>query len=88
MALKKEKIVDKIEVIGDFKKVGVREATVFSEGSDETSWTELSRSLHRKVLTPDADVSGELIEVQDVCNLVWTDEVKASWTSYVGSLED
>ena len=87
MALKKETRIDKIEVVGGFKKIGVREAIVVSEGSDEGGWTELSRSLHRKVLTPDADVSGESTEVQDMCNLVWTDELKASWSSYVDGLE-
>lgn len=88
MALKKEVRTDKIEVIGSFKKIGVREATVVSEGSDEGGWTELSRSLHRKVLTPDADVSGESTEVQDIANLVWTEELKTSWSSYVENLED
>ena len=87
MALKKETRIDQIQVNGGFKKIGVRESTVVSEGSDEGGWTELSRSLHRKVLTPDADVSGESTEVQDMCNLVWTDELKASWSSYVEGLE-
>ena len=87
MALKKETIIDKIEVVGDFKKIGIREATVLSEGTNASGWTELSRSLHRKVLTPDADVSGESTEVKDIANLVWTDEIKASWVSYVESLE-
>tara|TARA_R100000656_G_scaffold123359_1_gene99843 strand:+ start:912 stop:1178 length:267 start_codon:yes stop_codon:yes gene_type:complete len=88
MALNKEVRIDKIEVIGGFKKIGVREATVVSEGSDEGGWTELSRSVHRKVLTPEADVSGESTEVQDIANLVWTDELKTSWSSYVENLED
>lgn len=88
MALKKETRIDQIQVTGGFKKIGVREAIVVSEGSDEGGWTELSRSLHRKVLTPDADVSGEPTEVQDIANLVWTDELKASWSSYVENLED
>jgi len=88
MALKKETRIDQIQVNGGFKKLGIREATVVSEGSDEGGWTELSRSLHRKVLTPDADVSGEPTEVQDIANLVWTDELKSSWSSYVDGLED
>jgi hypothetical protein len=87
MALKKETRIDKIEVVGGFKKIGLREATVVSEGSDEAGWTEVSRSAHRKTLTPDADVSGESTEVQDIANLVWTDELKASWSSYVDGLE-
>ena len=88
MAFKKEIRMDKIEVIGGFKKIGIKEATVVSEGSDDTGWVELSRSFNRKVLTPDSDVSGESTEVQDVCNLVWTDAIKASWASYVENLDN
>ena len=79
MALKKEVKYDKIEVVGDYKAVQVREATVISEGTDAKGYTELSRSFHRHVLHPDSDISGEPQEVQDVCNAVWTDEVKAAW---------
>ena len=50
MALKKQIIIDKIEVVGGFKKIGVRESTVISEGSDADGWTEVSRSVHRKRL--------------------------------------
>ena len=88
MALKKETRIDQIQVTGGFKKIGVRESTVISEGSDADGWIEVSRSAHRKTLTPDADVSGEPTEVQDIANVVWTDELKASWSSYVENLED
>jgi len=40
---------------------------------------ELSRSFHRHVLHPDSDISGEPQETQDICNAVWTDEVKQAW---------
>ena len=40
---------------------------------------ELSRSFHRHVLNPDSDISGEPQEVQDICNAVWSDEVKEDW---------
>ena len=81
MALTKEVKYDKIEVVGDYKAVQVREATVISEGTDAKGYTELSRSFHRHVLHPDSDISNEPQEVQDVCNAVWTDEVKAAWAS-------
>ena len=79
MALTKEVKYDKIEVVGDYKAVQVREATVISEGTDAKGYKELSRSFHRHVLQPDSDISGEPQEVQDVCNAVWTDEVKQAW---------
>ena len=44
-------------------------------------YTELSRSFKRHVLHPDSDISGEPQEVQDICNAVWTDAVKAAWAN-------
>ncbi len=76
MALTKEIVEDKIEVVGEYKAVQVRTATVVKEDG-----VELSRSFHRKVLHPDMDVSGESSEVQGICNAVWTDEVKQAWAS-------
>ena len=74
MALTKEVKVDKIEVVGDYKAVQCREATIVSEDG-----VELTRSFHRHVLHPDSDISGEPQETQDVCNAVWTDAVTESW---------
>ena len=77
MALSKEVKIDKLEIVSDFKHVQCREATVVSEDG-----VELSRSFHRHVLHPDSDISGEPQETQDVCNAVWTDEVKSAWTAF------
>jgi len=77
MALKKEVKCDKIEIVGDHKHVQCRQATIVSEDG-----VELSRSFHRHVLHPDSDISGEPQETQDVCNSVWTDEVKANWATF------
>ena len=77
MALEKIVKIDKLEIVGDFKSVQCREATIVSEDG-----VELSRSFHRHVLQPDSDISGEPQETQDICNAVWTDEVKAAWTAF------
>ena len=74
MALTKEVKCDKIEIVGDYKAVQCRQATVISEDGKE-----LSRSFSRHVLHPDSDISGEPQETQDICNAVWTDEVKEAW---------
>ena len=68
---------DKIEVVGPYKTVQVRTATVYDEDGEE-----LTRTFHRHVLKPDADITGEDPEVQAVCNAVWTDAVKASWAEH------
>jgi len=80
MALTKEVAVDKIEIVGDYKHVQVRTATrVLEDG------VVLSSSYHRHVVAPDADISGETQEVQDVCNAVHTDEVKAAYAAHLAA---
>ena len=85
MAITKEIVEDKIEVVGDYKNIQVRTATVIKEDG-----VELSRSFHRHVVEcvssvqadddswthTDTDVSGESTEVQGIATAVWTDEVK------------
>ena len=77
MALTKEVVYDKVEIVGEHKAVQCREATIIKEDG-----VEISRSFHRHVLHPDMDVSGEPQEVQDVCAVVWTDEVKQAWADF------
>ena len=84
MAITKEVIEDKIEIVGDTKEIQIRTATVIKEDG-----VELSRSFHRKVLVcitssydgsswthTDTDVSGESTEVQGIAAAVWTTTVK------------
>ncbi len=77
MAITKEVRYDKTEIVGDYKAVQCREATIIKEDG-----VELTRSFHRHVLHPDSDISGEPAETQAVCNAVWTDEVKVAWTAF------
>ena len=74
----KELIEDKIEIVGDYKAVHVRTATVISEDD-----VELSRSFHRHVVNCLDDISGESAEVQAICNAVWTDELKADYQTFL-----
>jgi hypothetical protein len=80
MAITKEEIISKIEVVGDYKHVQIATDTVIKEDG-----TELSRSRHRKVVHPDQDISSEDAEVQAVCNAVWTQDVKDAWASFQAS---
>ena len=85
MALTERSENDKIEVVGQYKAVQVRTATVI-----EKDGVELTRSFHRHVLQPgtvaegtstltDTDISGEDADVQAICNAAWTDAVKESY---------
>lgn len=86
MAITKEVIEDKIEIVGEHKNIQVRTATVIKEDG-----VEITRSFHRKVLEcvtssydsdteewthTDTDVSDESTDIQDIAAIVWTDEVK------------
>ena len=77
MSLEKIIKIDQIEIVGDYKSIQVRTATVVTDDG-----AELSRSFHRHVLHPDADISGEDAEVKAVCNAVWTDEIKAAYETF------
>ena len=80
MAIIKEEIISKIEVIGDYKAVQIATDTVIKEDG-----VELSRSRHRKVVHPDQDIYSEDAEVQAVCNAFLTDEVKSEWNTFQAS---
>jgi len=80
MALTERSVEDKIEIVGDYKTIQVRTATII-----ERDGVEISRSFHRHALAPDADISGESAEVQAVCNAMWTQEVKDAYAAHVAS---
>jgi len=77
MAITKETVIEKIEVVGEHKAVHIATDTVIKEDG-----VELSRSRHRKVVHPDQDITGEDAEVQAVCNAVWTQAVRDAWTAF------
>ena len=80
MALTEETIQDKIEIVGDFKHVQVRTATVIKRDG-----VEISRSFHRHVVSPDADITGESAEVQAICTAVHTDAIKEAYAAHLAA---
>ena len=91
MALSESIEYDKIEVVGVYKSVQVRKATVIKKDD-----VELTRSFERFVLNPGTlDASDNLVdnpldkepdgttaiadEVKAICTAAWTDAIKASW---------
>ena len=65
---------DDYEIRGEYKHINVRTKTSIMEDNKE-----LSYSYHRKVLTPDMDVSGESDELKALAGALWTDEVKKAY---------
>jgi hypothetical protein len=90
MAITKETVVDKIEVL-EMGQVQVRTATKIVEDG-----TELNRSFHRHVLQPcvknddtweDTDISSEDARVQAICTATWTDAVKTAYQEMIDAQE-
>ena len=82
MALTEETMNDKIEVVnnGDWPCVQVRTATVIKRDGEE-----ISRSFHRHVVMPDADLSAEDADVSAICTTVFTQACK---DAYAAALEE
>jgi len=80
MALTERTVEDKIEIVGDYKHLQVRTATVI-----ERDGVEISRSFSRHVVAPGDDVSGESAEVQAIAAAVHTAEVIAAYQAHVAS---
>ncbi len=84
MALTESIEYDKIEVVGIYKAVQVRKATVIKKDG-----VELTRSFERYAMQCgnldasnnliETDISAEPAEVAAICNAVWTSDVKAAW---------
>ena len=85
MAITKTIVDDKIEVVGDYKSIRVRTATVIKEDG-----VELTRSFNRRVIQcvssvkndddswthTDTDMSSESSELQGIATAVWTTTAK------------
>ena len=77
MAITKRTEEDKIEVIGEFKMIQVRTATIIEEDG-----VEISRNFHRHVIAPDSDSSKESADVKAMVAQFHTDTVKAAYKKH------
>ena len=83
MALTEETVQDKIEIVGDFKHIQVRTATIIKRDG-----VEISRSFHRHVVAPDIsadDLANESADVQAIAAQVHTDAVKTAYAAHLAS---
>ena len=78
MAITKETVQDKIEVVGEFKHIQVRTATVIKEDG-----VEISRSFHRHVVAPNDDSSKESADVKAMVAQFHTDAVKKAYADHL-----
>ena len=78
MAITKEVVQDKIEVVGDFKHIQVRTATVIKEDG-----VEISRTFHRHVIAPNDDSTNESADVKAMVAQFHTDAVKKAYADHL-----
>ena len=84
MALTESIEYDKIEVVGPYKHVQVRKATIIKKDD-----VEIARTFERYVLNAgtvdssknlvETNISSEPAEIQAICNAVWTSTIKNLW---------
>ena len=77
MALTETTEQDKIEIVGEFKLVQVRTATVIKRDG-----VEISRSFHRHVVSPDSDSTNESDDVKAMVAQFHTDAVKKAYADH------
>ena len=84
MSLTKTVVNDKKEVLlndeWDFVTVGVRTATIVREDG-----VDLSRSFHRHVVAPNADLANEDADVAELCTLLFTQACKDNYAAFLAS---
>ena len=78
MAITKETVQDKIEIVGEFKHIQVRTATIIKEDG-----VELSRSYHRHIVSPDSDSTNESADVKAMVAQFHTDAVKKAYADHL-----
>tara|TARA_R100000734_G_C3240054_1_gene45029 strand:- start:264 stop:521 length:258 start_codon:yes stop_codon:yes gene_type:complete len=78
--LTEETLQDKIEIVGNYKILTIRTATVIKKDG-----TEISRSFHRHTVAPNADISNESAEVKAICKAVHTDKIKTAYKKHLES---
>ena len=78
MALTKEEVQDKFEVVGQFKHIQIRTATVIKEDG-----VEISRTYKRHVVSPDSDSTNESADVKAMVKQFHTDAVKKAYANHL-----
>lgn len=82
MALTKQSIVDKIEVVGPYSHLQVRVCERVLEDGEV-----IAEKFHRHIITPGADASGEDPRVQAIAGILHTPEVISAYQASVTPFE-
>ena len=79
MDLTEKTIIDKIEIVEN-NSIQVRTATII-----EKDGVEITRTFHRHVVAPGADITNEDPKVQAIANAIWTEEIIAAYSASIAT---
>lgn len=80
MSLKEDTVIDKVETNRATGVISVRTATIIYKDGKE-----ISRSNHRRLLTPGMDISSEPADIQAQCAALWTPELVAEYQANIAN---
>ena len=83
MALEKTVTQDKIEIVGEFKILQIREVVKITENGNE-----ISRNYHRRTINPLDDASNESQEIRNIAASVHTQTIRDAYQTFMDSLEN
>ena len=83
MSIVKETKIDRIEIVGEYKNLQVREKISILENGKE-----ISSSFHRYILSPEHDLNNQTDEIKKICEVVWTDEIKTAYTMHIKQCDE
>jgi len=84
MALIEQTILDKFEVVGQFRHIQCRQDNQIVD--DTTGEVKSKGNWHRYALAPGDDVSEESAELQAVAAVLWTQEVLDAWETHLEAM--
>lgn len=82
MTIEKTKTIDKIEVVGNYKHIQVRERTDIVEDGKV-----ISSTYHRWIIAPNQDHSQESADVQAMCKQFHTQAIINSYNTMLAKQE-
>lgn len=80
MTLTETKVIDRIEVVGEYANLQVREATIIMRDGEQ-----IAKSYHRWAFPPGSDVSSMPSSVQAMAQAAWTPEVIAAYQAHLAA---
>ena len=83
MALTEQEVIDRIEIVGKFRHIQVRTATIV-----ERDGVEIARSIKRRVISPDADITNESSRLKALASLEHTPAVKAAYRVHMIAMQN